>query len=101
MKNAGRITELDLSKYNTAHVVIEPKGMTQKELYDGYLHMYRKFYSFHNIIRRMPLSKPQRRPYLLFNIFYRKFGKVTSALARLIPMRIIGRLAERIAYHVK
>lgn len=100
MKEEGRIHEYDLEKYNTSHVVYSPSHMTEKELYEGYLWMYREFYSFKNIIRRYPKSKKQKRPYLLFNLMYRKFGRVTSFFARLIPMRLLGKIAARISYRV-
>ena len=98
MEEAGRITDRDLSHYNTAHVVFKPIGMTAEELYSGYLWMYREFYSFQNIIRRFPKQKAQRKSYLLFNICYRKFGGFTSALSRLIPMQVLGRIAAWISY---
>ncbi|HWR24385.1 MAG TPA: B12-binding domain-containing radical SAM protein [Feifaniaceae bacterium] len=101
MEEAGRITEYDLSKYNTAHVVFRPANMTAEELYNGYLWMYKQFYSFKNIMRRMPVLKQQRKSYLLFNLLYRKFGKLTSALTRMIPMNFIGRLATRISYQLR
>lgn len=98
MEAEGRITDFDLSHYNTAHVVYKPLGMTAEELYSGYLWMYRQFYSFRNIARRMPRHKAQRKSHLLFSLFYRKFGRLTSALSRVIPMRTLGRLAARISY---
>jgi radical SAM superfamily enzyme YgiQ (UPF0313 family) len=98
---AGRITDRRLEFYNTAHVVFEPKNMTPEELQAGYLWMYRQFYSFRNIMRRFPKRKDQRKAYLLFNLFYRKFGKFTSAIARLIPMRLLGKLAAYISYKSK
>ena len=101
IKDEGRITDNELSKYNTAHVVFQPKGMTAEELYKGYLWIYREFYTFRNILRRMLEHGAQRKPYLLFNLFYRKFGRFTSALARVIPMWAMGRLAAQISYRVK
>lgn len=101
MKEEGRILDHELSRYNTAHVVFQPKGMTAEELYKGYLWIYREFYSFPNIWRRRPEHKAQRKSFFLFNILYRKFGGFTSALARIIPMRTVGRLAARISYRVK
>ncbi len=100
MQAEGRITDQDLSRYNTSHVVFAPKGMTANELYESYLWIYREFYSFRNIWRRMPEHRAQRRSYFLFNLFYRKFGRLTSALARVIPMRVVGRLAARISYRL-
>ncbi len=101
MEEAGRITCYDLSKYNTAHVVFKPEGMTAAELNHGYLWMYRKFYSLRNIVRRMPKNRAQRKSYLLFNLFYRKFGKFTQAVSRVIPMQALGRFAAWISYRVK
>ncbi len=98
MEAEGRITDRDLSHYNTAHVVFKPKGMTAEELTSGYLWMYRQFYSFRNIARRLPVLKAQRNSYLLFSLFYRKFGRFTSALSRVIPMRTLGKLAAWISY---
>jgi len=98
MEAEGRITDRDLSHYNTAHVVFKPEGMTAEELYGGYLWMYRQFYSFRNIIRRMPEHRAQRKSYILFSLFYRKFGRFTSALSRVIPMRALGKLAAWISY---
>lgn len=101
MEESGRITDHDLSQYNTAHVVFKPQGMTSEELYNGYLWMYRQFYSFRSIRRRMPKHRAQRKSYILFNLFYRKFGKFTSALSRVVPMQLIGHFAAWISYHIK
>ncbi|MDR1000803.1 MAG: radical SAM protein [Clostridiales bacterium] len=98
LDEAGRITDRRLEHYNTAHVVFKPKNMTAEELYSGYLWMYRQFYSLRNIVRRYPRQKLQRKAYLLFNLLYRKFGVLTSALARLIPMRTLGKLAAYMSY---
>ena len=100
MEKEGRISSFDLGKYNTAHVVFKPSGMTEKELHDGYLWMYRKFYSYRNIIRRFPEHKKQRKAYLLFNLFYRKFGGFVSFVTRLIPMQVLGKIAAQISYKI-
>ncbi|MGI1657543.1 MAG: B12-binding domain-containing radical SAM protein [Desulfitobacterium sp.] len=101
MEREGRIADYELTKYNTAHVVFRPKGMSAAELYEGYLWIYREFYSFRNIVRRMPHHKAQRKSYLIFNLLYRKFGRMTALLARIIPMRLVGRLAAQISYKIK
>ena len=100
MEDTGRICDYSLENYNTAHVVFEPAHMTKKELYDGYLWMYKEFYSFRNIIHRFPKNKKQKKAYLLFNLMYRKFGRIISFIAGLIPMRILGKIAARISYKV-
>ena len=98
MDAGGRIIDRDLGKYNTSNVVFKPLGMTADELHAGYRQMYKRFYSFRSIICRLPESKAQRRPYLLFNLFYRKFGRLTSAAARIVPMGMLGKLAAKISY---
>ena len=94
MKAEGRIVTDDLSLYNTANVVFEPAGMTSGELYKGYINIYKRIYSIKNIIRRLPEAKDQRAAYLLFNLFYRKYGKLTDAVCKIVSYRLIGRLAE-------
>ncbi len=98
MLKDGRITDFDLSKYTTSNVVFKPLHMTEKELYEGYLKVYKEFYSFKNIYKRMPTNKRARKGYLIFNLLYRKFGKFFSALSKIIPLNFMGYVAEKIAY---
>jgi radical SAM superfamily enzyme YgiQ (UPF0313 family) len=97
----GRITDFDLSHYNTANVVFTPKQMTEEELLRGYLWIYKEFYSFKNIYRRIPDHPKQKVPYLLFSLIYRKFGKVISKFARLGFMDTLGRLARKLSYNIE
>ena len=96
----GRITSHDLSDYNTAHVVFQPKGMTAQQLNDGYLWIYKELYSFKNIIRRMPKAKSQWMAYLTFNFLYRKYGKFTDRLCKMLSYEKIGWLAEKLAKYI-
>ncbi|MHC4642791.1 MAG: B12-binding domain-containing radical SAM protein [Planctomycetota bacterium] len=100
LQQENRIIDYDWSHYNTSNVVYKPKNMTVKELYDGYLWLYKKFYSFGNILRRIPSHSKQKLPYLLFNIAYRKFGKITSTVAQLGFMNSVGKLARRLSYGI-
>ncbi len=99
MKAEGRLLTDDLSLYNTANVVFQPKGMTPEELYQGYLWIYRQVYSLRNIIRRRPYARHQRMTYWLFNLLYRKYGRFTDWLCRKITYERIGRLAQRLALY--
>lgn len=101
LQREGRIITDDLSLYNTAHVVYEPKNMTRRELYEGYLWIYNQVYSLKNIIRRMPKAKQQRIPYLMFNLVYRKYGKFTDFLCKCITYKRIGWFAEKVSYFLK
>lgn len=96
----GRIIDFEPSHYNTSHVVFIPQNMTQDQLYNGYIRIYKEFYSFKNIIKRMPDDISQWVPYLLFNLVYRKFGKVTSGIAKFGLMNSVGRLARRLSYGI-
>lgn len=100
MKQEGRLLTDDLSLYNTANVVFEPKGMTKDELYDGYIKIYKDIYSIKNILKRMPEAKEQRAAYILFNLFYRKWGKLTAALCRIVTYERLGKLAEKVSKYL-
>jgi hypothetical protein len=97
MNKEGRILTKNLSLYNTAHVVYKPEGMTRQELYNGYLKIYKDIYSFKNIIRRCPKAKEIRPAYFLFNFLYRKYGKFTDSLCRMVTYERIGLLAEKLS----
>ena len=100
LKQEGRIVDDDFTHYNTSRVVFTPKHMTREALYRGYLWIYDEIYSFKNILRRMPRDRRQWLAYLFFNFGYRKFGGLTSRIARLGYMNAIGRLARRLAYGI-
>lgn len=97
----NRISDFNLSNYNTAHVVYKPRNMTAEELYEGYLWIYKEIYSFKNIIKRLPKAKKQWLPFLAFNLFYRKFGKLTEVLCNIISFKFAGRFFRWMAYFIK
>ena len=97
----NRIVDFNLSNYNTAHVVYEPKNMSSEELYNGYLWIYREVYTFKNIMKRLPKSKKQWIPFLAFNLFYRKFGKLTEILCNIVSYKNVGRFFRWLAYCMK
>jgi radical SAM superfamily enzyme YgiQ (UPF0313 family) len=96
----GRVIDRDFRNYNTSKVVFKPKNMTPDELLNGYLNIYKEFYSLKNIMKRKPLSKSQWIPYFLFNLAYRKFGRFTSRFAMNGNMCRIGRLARSLSYGI-
>lgn len=90
----GRITTDDLSKYSTCNVVFTPRYLSPGQLYDGYLQVYDEVYSLRNIWRRFP--RFNRSAYLMFNLFYRKYGRFTERICRLIGYNRLGRYVELI-----
>lgn len=97
----NRIVDFDTNHYNTANVVFQPKNMTRKQLYEGYIWIYNQFYSFNNILKRLPDNQTRKIPFLLFNLGYRKFGKVTSYIGKLGFMNLIGKLARKLSYNIE
>ncbi len=100
LRAENRIVEEDLSLYNTANVVFQPKNMTKQELQDGYLWIYRNIYSFKNILKRLPEDTSQRAAYLMFNLFYRKWGRFTDLLCKIVTYKRIGVLGEKLSRYL-
>jgi len=100
LKAENRIIDEDFAHYDTAHIVFQPKNMTPEELYDGYLSIYRKVYSWRNILWRIPHNPRQILPYLCFSIFYRKVGRITERVCSLLGYHRIGVFARRVAYWI-
>lgn len=101
MLDEHRIIDYDLSHYNTANVVFMPKNMTPDELYNGYINFYKELYSTGNIFKRLPKDRKQWIPYILFNFFYRKFGKFTESLSVILPLNLVGKIASLLSYQTK
>ncbi len=51
IEKEGRILHNDWEKYDTRQVVFKPKGMTEKQLKDGYEWAYKEFYTWSNIYK--------------------------------------------------
>ena len=100
MKEEGRLMTEDLNLYDTAHVVMRPKNMTPEELYRGYLWIYEQVYSYKNIIRRIPKSIKQIPSYLMFNLFYRKWGRFTDWLCEKVTYERIGYWGEKLSKYL-
>ena len=100
LKKEGRIISDDLSKYNTAHVVFRPAQMSEQELYNGYIWIYKQIYSLKNILKRMPEDKSQRTAYLLFNFLYRKYGRFNDLVCKLITYKNVGIIAEKLSRYL-
>jgi len=66
-----RLLGEDWSRYNCkTAVTFQPKNMTSKELYDGYLRFQRKFFSLSSFVKRMKVSKTNIAVDLIINFGY-------------------------------
>jgi radical SAM superfamily enzyme YgiQ (UPF0313 family) len=72
MDNEQRILERDWAKYHTSEVVIKPAGMSIKELQDGYDWLFRKTYTWPNILNRVFRSPRGILYRIAINMSYRK-----------------------------
>lgn len=96
MTQEGRITSTDQRLYTTSNVVFRPSKISAEDLQRGYLDIYRRIYSWKNILRRMP--EHQHIGYLLFNFLYRKYGNATERICRAIGFNRIGRVCENLSF---
>lgn len=96
MMSEGRITSENQVLYTTAEVVYKPMRMTADELKKGHLKIYQDIYSLKNIFRRCP--RHQRIGYLLFNLVYRKYGKLTERICEAIGFNRIGYVCEKLSF---
>lgn len=83
MAAAGRIVTRDWDRYDTRHVVFEPRGLTPAQLEAGYWKAYRDFYRWGNIWRGAT-GKPigDRARHLAYAGGWKKFEPVWDALIR-------------------
>lgn len=98
LTSEGRITSTDQQLYTTSEVVFSPSRIQPNKLKEGYVKIYKDIYSFKNILKRMPSY--QRMGYLMFNLLYRKFGKLTETICRLIGYNRIGYICEKLSFRL-
>ena len=53
IKKENRITSFDWTKYNCAQTLFKPKHMTEKELYDGTIWIYKEYYKILPVLKRL------------------------------------------------
>jgi len=68
----GRLLHKDWSRYDTSHVVYKPRGMSKKELQEGYEYAYRRLFSYKSIWKRRPMQATAVLPYLAMSQLYKQ-----------------------------
>jgi radical SAM superfamily enzyme YgiQ (UPF0313 family) len=84
MRAEGRMRHDDWDRYDTRHVVFEPRGMTAKQLEAGYWRAYRDFYRWSNLWRGAA-TKPvlrDRLRHLAYAGAWKKFEPLWDLLIR-------------------
>jgi radical SAM superfamily enzyme YgiQ (UPF0313 family) len=82
LKEEGRLLHTDWDRYDTAHAVFRPLGMTPDELEAGYAWCYRQLFSHVSIWKRRPRSVYSVLPYLAMCYLYKKSNRLWHMLIR-------------------
>lgn len=78
----GRLLHRDWSRYDTAHVVFQPRHLTVEQLEQGYDWLYRRLFSLTSIWRRRPAGVSALGPYLAMSLLYKRSNRLWHALIR-------------------
>lgn len=89
MEAEGRLLHRDWSKYDTAHVVFQPRRMSPEQLEEGYAWCYRHLFSHRSIWKRRPGELAAIPPYLAMCYLYKRSNRFWYALIR---YRMTGRV---------
>jgi radical SAM superfamily enzyme YgiQ (UPF0313 family) len=82
MEREGRLLHKDWRRYDTAHVVFQPKRMTPEQLEDGYAWCYRRLFSHQSIWKRRPKDWRAVPGYLGMSYLYKKSNWLWPILIR-------------------
>lgn len=92
----GRILHRDWSRYDTAHVVFQPKNMTPEQLDAGYAWCYEKLFSHRSIFRRRPADRSAVLAYLAMSYLYKRSNRFWHLL---IKHRLTGAVWRPLIEH--
>jgi radical SAM superfamily enzyme YgiQ (UPF0313 family) len=82
MEGEGRLLHRDWSRYDTAHVVFQPKHMTPEELAHGYGWIYQRLFSHASIWRRRPGDWRAIAPYMAMSYLYKRSNRFWRLLIK-------------------
>lgn len=82
MEREGRLLHKNWEKYDTGHVVFQPKQMTPEELAHGYGWIYQRLFSHTSIWRRRPEQLSAVAPYLAMSYLYKRSNRFWHLLIK-------------------
>ena len=82
METEGRILHRDWDRYDTGHVVFQPKHMSVEELDRGYAWCYDMLFSHRSIWRRRPADSTAVLAYLAMSYLYKRSNRFWHLLIR-------------------
>ncbi len=78
MLKQNRVVSFDWDKYDQGHIVYRPLNLRPNQLREGHMLAYKRFYTWHSILRRFPIdSSRSKLHWAIYNLFFRK-GEVTG-----------------------
>jgi hypothetical protein len=92
----GRILHRDWDRYDTAHVVFQPKHMSCEELDDGYAWCYDRLFSHRSIWRRRPADHNAVLAYMAMSYLYKRSNRFWHLL---IKRRLTGAIWRPLIEH--
>lgn len=92
----GRILHRDWDKYDTAHVVFQPKHMSCEELDQGYAWCYDRLFSHASIWKRRPEDTRAVLAYLAMSYLYKRSNRIWHLL---IKHRLTGAVWRPLIEH--
>jgi radical SAM superfamily enzyme YgiQ (UPF0313 family) len=92
----GRILHRDWDKYDTAHVVFQPKHMSCEQLDQGYAWCYDRLFSHASIWRRRPEDRRAVLAYLAMSYLYKRSNRFWHLL---IKHRLTGAVWRPLIEH--
>ena len=92
----GRILHRDWDKYDTAHVVFQPKHMSCEDLDRGYAWCYDRLFSHASIWRRRPEDSRAVLAYLAMSYLYKRSNRIWHLL---IKHRLTGAVWQPLIEH--
>jgi radical SAM superfamily enzyme YgiQ (UPF0313 family) len=78
----GRVLHKDWSRYDTGHVVFQPRHLTVEQLAEGYSWCYRRLFSHGSIWQRRPAGLRAVPPYLAMAYLYKRSNWLWRMLIR-------------------
>ncbi len=82
MEAEGRLLHKDWSRYDTAHVVFQPKQMTPDQLLAGYAWCYQTLFSHRSIWKRRPVEIRAVPMYLAMSYLYKRSNSLWHMLIK-------------------
>jgi radical SAM superfamily enzyme YgiQ (UPF0313 family) len=96
LESEGRLLHRDWNRYDTAHVVFQPKRMTVQQLEAGYAWCYERLFSHRSIWRRRPQDAEAVLGYLAMSYLYKRSNFAWRLLIRhRLTARVWGPLVEQ------